>query len=653
MMLYGIALFFLSGFFTLFTSSKGLNFAIITAIAAAMVVPASIAVIYHGAEWSVTAHFGYPMGDVPLRLDPLAAFFLLLIAISAVFTAFFSAGYMKMYQRSRYSLGGYYCALGILAATMLLVVVVQNALAFLIVWELMSFSSFFLVSFEHESPQVRRAGLYYLVAMQVGAAFLVAAFAWMHQAVSSLDFADFGAVVPTSGMVLFLLFFVGFGTKAGFIPLHSWLPLAHPAAPSPVSAMMSGVMIKTGIYGILRMVMVLPPQGMVMAYAVLLVSLFTGLYGIMNALVQSDMKKMLAYSSIENIGIIGMGIGMAMLGRCYQMPGLIIAGYGAALLHLLNHFLFKSLLFWGAGALYTRTHTRDVESMGGLIHLMPITSLLFLVGTLGICGFPLFAGFVSEFILYWGFATHLNGASLGLTLALLGGLTGLSFIGVLALAGFSRIYGVAFLGANRGSGPASKRDACGFMLVPMAVSAALIILVGVASPLLLPLLQPVISTLAPEITASAVSALQPLLQLLSSGLGYFAAMLILVAFLYRILMKNKKRQTGPTWGCGYQGATAKMQYSAASFIAPLQKLLSGVVPAKTTLFEPTQLFPRESSCQSAPYDVLQHRLVEPLNRLIAAFLRIFAGVQSGRTQQYILYGLIALVILIVTILGVR
>jgi formate hydrogenlyase subunit 3/multisubunit Na+/H+ antiporter MnhD subunit len=362
------------------------------------------------------------MGDVPLRLDPLAAFFLLLIAISAVFTAFFSAGYMKMYQRSRYSLGGYYCALGILAATMLLVVVVQNALAFLIVWELMSFSSFFLVSFEHESPQVRRAGLYYLVAMQVGAAFLVAAFAWMHQAVSSLDFADFGAVVPTSGMVLFLLFFVGFGTKAGFIPLHSWLPLAHPAAPSPVSAMMSGVMIKTGIYGILRMVMVLPPQGMVMAYAVLLVSLFTGLYGIMNALVQSDMKKMLAYSSIENIGIIGMGIGMAMLGRCYQMPGLIIAGYGAALLHLLNHFLFKSLLFWGAGALYTRTHTRDVESMGGLIHLMPITSLLFLVGTLGICGFPLFAGFVSEFILYWGFATHLNGASLGLTLALLGGL---------------------------------------------------------------------------------------------------------------------------------------------------------------------------------------------------------------------------------------
>lgn len=650
----GIILFFLSGFTTLLLPPKfkGHLFSIINIVAAGLILPKSISILSGNASLSWNLPLSAPIGNVILRLDPLAAFFTIIISIAAVLTAIYSHGYMKMYARSRYSLSTYYICLGFLVASMLLVVLVQNSLAFLIVWEVMSFSSFFLVSFEHEKPEVRRAGLYYLVAMQVGVAFLIAAFSWMYHLTGSLDFNSFASISDKSIITLiFLLFFLGFGTKAGFIPLHSWLPLAHPAAPSGVSAIMSGIMIKTGIYGILRMLIVLPQTNVYLAYFVLGISLLTGIYGIMNALVQSDLKKLLAYSSIENIGIIGMGIGLGMLGQFYQLDSLILFGYLGALLHIFNHFIFKSLLFFGAGAVYSQTHTRRMESMGGLIRLMPITSILFLLGSLAICGLPLFNGFISEFLIYRGLADGITHNPLALNLALLAGLAGLAFIGVMAIICFTKVYGICFLGSSRTKYKHQLKEVSFSLLLPMILLTSGIVIIGLGSPLLLPLLLPLLNQFLPASALPIWENMIQTMQQLSLGLGILTGIMVILLGLHGLLLRNRKVVKSSTWGCGYQGGSSKIQYTGSSFVSPFRKLICGLVPAKVVLKVPTELFPTQSSYQSENQDFLQTYLIDPLNQLVSRFLKLFSGVQSGRTQQYILYGLISLVILIIVIIG--
>lgn len=627
---------------------------IINLIATALVIPGLIPTLSGSTPLTWKIILSAPIYEVTLRLDPLAAFFVLLISLGGVLAAIYSKGYMKMYRTSRYSLSTYYICLGILVATMQLVVLVQNSLAFLIVWEMMSFSSFFLVSFEHEKPEVRQAGLYYLIAMQVGVAFLIAAFSWLYHLSGSLDFSSFSQISGSGSLTLiFIFFFLGFGTKAGFIPLHSWLPLGHPAAPSGISAIMSGVMIKTGIYGILRMLLLLPATNLYLAYFVLGISLLTGIYGIMNALVQSDIKKLLAYSSIENIGIIGIGIGIGMLGQFYQLNTLIMFGYLGALLHIFNHFIFKTLLFMGAGAVYTQTHTRNMEKMGGLIQLMPITSTLFLIASLAICGLPMFNGFISEFVLYRGLADGVTQASLPLNLAMLAGLAGLAFIGVMAIICFTKAYGVCFLGSSRTIFKHQPVEVSGFMKIPMLLLSVLIVLIGLGAPLIMPIMLPLMKQFIP---LSALPLWQELLhtvQLFSSGLIILTGFILTILALHRLLLRNKKVEKSSTWGCSYLGGNSKMQYTSSSFVSPFRKLISGLVPQKTSTKIPRELFPTQSSYQSENQDLLQTKFIEPLNVLIAKFLTLFSGIQSGKTQQYILYGLVSLIILIIYILGVH
>jgi len=654
--IFGIAIFFLSGFSALLLpqKSKGIIFATLNLIAAGLVIPGLIPILAGSKPLAFNIMLSAPINDVTLRLDPLAAFFVLIISLGGVMAAIYSKGYMKMYHTSQYSLSTYYICLGILVATMQLVVLVQNSLAFLIVWEMMSFSSFFLVSFEHEKPEVRQAGLYYLVAMQVGVAFLIAAFSWLYHLTGSLDFSSFSQISGTGSITLiFLFFFLGFGTKAGFIPLHSWLPLGHPAAPSGISAIMSGVMIKTGIYGILRMLLELPATNLYLAYFVLGISLLTGIYGIMNALVQSDIKKLLAYSSIENIGIIGIGIGIGMLGQFYQLNTLIILGYLGALLHLFNHFIFKTLLFMGAGAVYTQIHTRNMEKMGGLIQLMPITATLFLIASLAICGLPLFNGFISEFVLYRGLVEGVTQAPLALNLAMLAGLAGLAFIGVMAIICFTKAYGVCFLGSPRTKFKQQPGEVSAYMKIPMLLLSVLIVLIGLGAPLIMPLLLPLMKQFIPESALPLWQELLHTVQQFSAGLTILAGLIITILVLHRLLLRNRKVEKSSTWGCGYLGGNSKMQYTGSSFVSPFRKLVSGLVPQKTSAKIPQELFPTQSSYQAENQDLLQTKFIEPLNALIAKFLTLFSGIQSGKTQQYILYGLVSLIILIIYILGVH
>ena len=361
-----------------------------------------------------------------------------------------------------------------------------NGLLFLMCWEGMSLASFFLVMSEHERESVRRAGWTYLVAMHLGTAFLLVLFLLLGRDSGSLDFDRFSVGPGTAG-VAFLLAIVGFGTKAGFIPVHVWLPEAHPAAPSHVSAVMSGVMIKTGIYGLLRTLTFLGPMPAWWGWTLLATGVVSGILGVLFALAQHDLKRLLAYHSVENIGIIALGLGIGMLGVSYGIPAMAVLGFLGGLLHVFNHAIFKSLLFLGAGAVQQSTGLRDIEHLGGLLKRMPITGGAFLVGACTISGLPPLNGFVSELLIYLGALAGVaegNRAS-GHSWALLGVLVigGLALIGGLAGACFTKAFGCVFLGEPRSAQAHDGREAGSTMRVAMLLLAGACIVIGLTAPL--------------------------------------------------------------------------------------------------------------------------------------------------------------------------
>lgn len=653
----GLVLFGTGGVASLFVSHrwKGPVFAVFAAAAQFFLLPLYWHVLSTGTGFAAQVALSYPFGAVWLRIDPLAAFFALIIALGGLLAALYSAGYMKLYERRRYSQSSYYVFMGGLITAMSLVVTVQNAPAFIVVWELMSLFSFFLVNFEHDKEQVSRAALYYLIAMQVGAAFLIVAFSWSFLIAGNTDFESFRSILGGRSLVSLMLlvsFLIGFSFKAGLVPFHTWLPLAHPAAPTGVSAVMSGVMIKTGIYGILRILLLSGAPPVPLAYTFFFAAALTGLFGIMNAAAQSDMKKLLAYSSMENIGIIGMGIGMGMLGLAYGSAPLTVIGLGGGLLHVFNHFSFKSLLFYGAGSVYFHTHTRNIEKMGGLGRSLPVTAALFLLGSLAICGLPPFNGFISEFLLYLGMLQGVLADNAALDVALMIGVFSLSFIGVMAVLVFTRAFSMIFLGKQRTPILTSSVSEQPLLALPSMISALFIVGIGVAAAAVLPLLHRVVAQFLPNETETlvAVSAsLQPVMRAF-----WILCALIAGLLLFRFLLLHRRNvSTFKTWDCGWQTDSGRLQYTASSYSSSFLRLVGVLVPQKRRLDQPDALFPQKASFETTAQDLVEQTAVQPLTRAIDAFLGLFAWIQSGRTQQYILYGLIFLVILVIWIIGVR
>ncbi len=654
--LVGIAIFFLGGLVSPLAGArwKGPLFALGAGLAQVFILPAVLRVLWEGHPLTLAVDFSFPIGLAVFRMDPLAAFFALIISIGGLLTALYSLGYMKMYRESGYSLSTYYLGMGLLIAAMLLVVLVQNALLFMIVWEIMSLASFFLVSFEHHKEEVRRAGVYYLVSMQVGAAFLMTAFAWASTRTGSLDFASFSQVLggqDLSAAGLFLLFLTGFGVKAGLLPLHTWLPLAHPAAPTGVSAIMSGVMIKTGIYGILRILLIGGVPHLLLAYLVFGLSLLTGIFGVINAIAQHDLKKLLAYHSIENIGIIGSGLGLGMLGLAYGQNTIALFGFLGGLLHVLNHFIFKSLLFYGAGVIYLKTHTREIDRLGGLIHELPVTAVLFLIGSLAISGLPVFNGFISEFAIFAGLARSLTLGSVSLNVAILCGLAGLAFIGALALLCFTKVFSICFLGTPRVPHPEPLTEAAFSMVAPMLVLTVMILGIGLFAPLVLPLLTHVLGQFVPGLGGAEFAGLLALYRRLSLAIAALGGFSLFFLGLRWFLLRGKAVTRFKTWDCGYQEGSSRFSYTASSFAAPFMQLVALVVPQELHVQPPQGLFPREAHYASHSHDLLEIMLIRPVNAFLGRFLGLFTWIQSGRTQQYILYGLIFLVLLIIWIMG--
>ncbi|MRR23630.1 NADH-quinone oxidoreductase subunit E, partial [bacterium] len=479
--------------------------------------------------------------------------------------------------------------------SMVMVVMIRDGLPFLIVWEIMALSSFFLVIFDAEDRNIMKTGISYLIQMHVGMFFILFAFLLLQKDTGRMSFDALGEYFAGNrNLPLFILFFTGFAIKAGFIPLHTWLPEAHPAAPSHVSGVMSGVMIKMGIYGILRVVASMQSDLLIAGIVILLLSLVSGLMGVMMAIMQKDLKRMLAYSTIENVGIIGIGIGLGMTGQAIDNQSLAMLGYAGGLLHVLNHSLFKSLLFFNAGSVYHAVHTRNMEQTGGLMKRMPWTAMLFLTGSLAICGLPPFNGFISEYLIYMGMINSLSGATLLHSIMIVGSIVALSLIGGLAIFAFTRAFGIVFLGQPRSDQAGHAAEAGRSMIIPQLATVLLILLIGLGSPLVV---KPVFGIAATALNISdqplVTGAFTANLSQVSLTGGIFVVILTALLLYRRYHLRRRVIETGPTWGCGYTAPTPKQQYTATSFAYNFNHIAKPVLQTRKEIEEigPDEDFP--------------------------------------------------------------
>lgn len=612
---------------------------------------AALAQLLRGGEVAAQAPWRLPLGAVAVGLDPLSAFFLLCVFVVSGLAAAYGVGYLKTYIGTR-RLAPAVAFFNVLVAGMAGIVIARDGVLFLVAWEVMTVASFFLVTFEDDRETTRRAGLTYLIASQLSVVALFLLFALLRRHAGGFGFAQtLAAGAPAGGLATacFVLALVGFGTKAGFWPMHVWLPDAHPAAPSHVSALMSGVMIKMGIYGLLRTLTFLgmPPAwwgGLLVAIGVV-----SGVAGVLYALAQHDLKRLLAYHSVENIGIIALGVGVGLLGQSQGNAAVTFLGYAGALLHVFNHGLFKGLLFQGAGCVLHATGVRDLDLLGGLLRRMPVTALTFLVGAVAISGLPPLNGFVSEWLIFVG--AFRGGAALsgGAAVAAIAVLPALALIGGLAVACFVKVYGVVFLGAARTEAAARAHDAGAALRVPMVVGAALCVLVGVLPVAAVRLAAPAAVQLGGLAVAPA-DAFGPL-----SGITWVAVALVgavaVLVLARAALLRTAPVRTAPTWACGYPAMTPRMQYTAASFAQPVLAPFGGVIH-RTTLAElPSGYFPHSARVDEHVADMAGERLLVPLVRRFLRDAGRLRVLQQGRIQLYLAYVLVTLLVLLVWQIG--
>jgi formate hydrogenlyase subunit 3/multisubunit Na+/H+ antiporter MnhD subunit len=590
-----------------------------------------------------------PVGSITFTLDSLSAFFILVTNFTVLTGLLYSNGYLSSYRATKTSarFALHYFSYTWLHLSMLCVLMLREGTAFLISWELMAVASFMLILFEAEKRSTLKTAVNYLIQMHVGLVLLIIAFLLVEADTGQFGFDG----LPTyflrhPNAPLFFLFFAGFAIKAGFVPFHTWLPAAHPAAPSHVSGVMSGVMIKMGIYGILRVLTSVQNDHYLIGIIIMVIAVITGLYGIMMSIVQTDLKKLLAYSTIENVGIIGIGIGLGAMGIGVGNPALIILGLGGGLFHVLNHSLFKSLLFYGAGSVYKATHTRNIDSLGGLIHSMPRTAALFLFGSVAICALPPLNGFISEILIYYGLFAGLQASSVFQTMSMLMTILALALIGGLALFGFSKAFGLTFLGSTRSDIHIEEKAVTPEMLFPKLLIAGVILVIGLAPMIFL---SPLMAMIGEQFHVNSLPLVAPLVYALSR-ISLMGLILILITVVFLLIRKRVLRPgkvtCGPTWGCGYTAGTARQQYTATSYAANFAELADPVLHEKLEYREihEEDIFPVKRSFELRPVDVFRSVLGKITDYSMLALKKI-ARLQTGNIQHYILYAFIFMLVL--------
>ncbi|WP_289304063.1 proton-conducting transporter membrane subunit [Alistipes finegoldii] len=626
---------------------------------------ATLAVVAAGALWASATAVGVLAGGHTVRLwatdvflfgsdagsmDPLSALFALIVSVGAVAAVLYSRGYLAHYlgRKSPAHISLHYTALATMFYAMLGVVTSEGGFSFLFFWELMTVASFLLILFDAERREVRRAALAYVIMMHVGFALLLIGFVRLDSVCGSADFALLGEYFRTQpALPLFVVFLAGFGMKAGMFPMHVWLPEAHPAAPSHVSALMSGVMIKTGVYGILRVTAQIAdlPTLRTAGLILLVAGIVTGLWGVILAAAQNDVKRLLAYSSIENIGIVLIGLGIAALGKSSGNQLAAICGLSGALLHTLNHSLFKSLLFFGAGNILSQTHTTSLDALGGLGRHMPVTGLLFLAGTTAICALPPLNGFVSELLIYLGM---LDGIASGSdVLASATGLAALALIGGVVILAFTKLYGTVFLGAPRTHEVAEASEVDNFRIAAMALPLAGILFIGLFPQTAVSAVTRAAGFFIHPPADAADYLLSPTLAAVSRTAWLLILVVGLLAWLRSRALRTRKVTDGATWGCGFTSPNVRMQYSGESYSEGLQSIATSLTQnsGEGGAVGKGEIFPAAHN-----FDI-RHK--DRFDKLFAAWwvelLRVInkraMRLRTGKINHYVLFALAFLVLI--------
>ena len=608
--------------------------------ASVLALPALLSMLAAGEGARYLILWSLPFGACEIALDPLSLFFLIPIFLVFPAGSLYALGYWPAATKrsSEPAVTFFY---GLLSAAMALVVVARNGALFMIAWEMMALSGYFLLVAEHEDAEVRSAGTVYLVASHIGAAALLVLFSELRLATGSFLFPGTGSLqlAAATATLLFLMALVGFGSKAGIMPLHIWLPSAHANAPSHVSALLSGVMLKMGVYGVLRVVSFFGERPLWWGGLLAVAGLASALLGISIASAQKDIKRLLAYSSIENLGLIMAGIGVALVGQSTGNPRLAYLGLAGALFHVLNHSLFKPLLFFCAGSVMHATGTRDLDRMGGLARRMPFSAALTLGGAVAICGLPPCNGFASEFLLYLGFFGEARAPEPYVAL----GVPVLALVGGIALISFVKLFGITFLGAPRSAEAARVHEAPATMLVPMTALAALCLLGGLFPQLFLALVNPVLAGVVPAASRFGGLPVQPLWFAVAGG-----SVLALTAGFFWFLRRRQlllPEASGPTWGCGYLAPTARMQYTGTSFGDLFGSFSAGVVRTRIRLGAIAGVAPAAVRLEYAAEETILERVLMPVFGVVGVGFSYLRRLQHGEVQVYIAYIFVTLLLL--------
>jgi formate hydrogenlyase subunit 3/multisubunit Na+/H+ antiporter MnhD subunit len=583
-----------------------------------------------------------------VKIDALSVIFLLPIFFVSAMGSLYGLGY---WGHAEHPHDGPRVRLfyGLVTAGLAGVTIAAHSLLFIVAWEVMALGAFFLVTTEDEDPVVREAGIIYLVSTHTATLCLFAIFAILKGVTGSYALVALpeGSVTPALATTLFLLAVVGFGVKAGVMPFHIWLPGAHAMAPSHVSALMSGVLIKIGIYGMVRLISLLPLPPVWWGGLLLVLGTVSGVLGVVFALGQHDLKRLLAYHSIENIGIIVMGLGLALVGRAMHRVDWVVLGLAGALLHVWNHGLFKSLLFLSAGAVIHRTHTREMDALGGLGRVMPRTALCFAAGAVAICGLPPLNGFVSELMIYLGLFRSLGiGGGAGWGGAAFAA-PALALIGGLAAACFVKAFGTVFLGQPRSDHALHAREVGASMTGPMFALVGCCLVIGLAPWLAAPILERGVLVCAPEWAAGmpALTMLAPLGWVSVAGLILCGFLLLFGVLLAREIRLGKVASAG-TWDCGYVAPTAAMQYTSSSFAQMLVGLFGWVLRPKTHRPEEQPIFAGRTRFESHVPDLILDVCLRPLFRAGAWMASSLHWFQAGSVQAYLFYIVVFLIVLL-------
>jgi hydrogenase-4 component B len=626
------------------TARAGERIAAVVMAAGAMLgfAGASIAAFAEAAP-AIDLPWPVPGGAFSVSVDPISALFLAPIFFVGLLGSIYGLEYwpQSTYPENGRKLRLFY---GVLAASLALLVVARNSILFLGAWEVMAVAAFLLITTQDENPKVRETGLLYLVLTHVGTLSLFAMFALLRGATGGFAIAPGAAPSPAVANAIFVLAITGFGLKAGLMPMHIWLPSAHANAPSHVSALMSGVLIKMGIYGLVRVTSLFPAPPAWWGTTLLVLGGASGVLGVAYALGQHDIKRLLAYHSVENIGIIVMGLGLAVIGRSAHRPELMLLGIAGALLHTWNHGLFKALLFLSAGSLIHATGTRTIDRMGGLARAMPRTALAFLVGAVAICGLPPLNGFVSEYLLYVGFFHTI--ARPGGDTFLVGafGAPSLALIGALAVACFVKVFGAVFLGAPRSPATRAAHESGRAITGSMGALVAACALLGFAPLLVVPLLDRAAVAWAPEIAPHlARLAVITSLGWIGASSALLVATTVALGSILRARVHAAPASAALTWDCGYAAPSARMQYTASSFADTIVAFFGRAL--RPASHDPTLhgLFPAASTFESHVDDAILDRVLVPATRSTARAFGWFRWVERGNSQLYIILILVAIV----------